>query len=176
MTERTTDYVRDIITPIGILRVSANKKGIRTIHQHEFRSENLIQDEVEDRNVALILNEAEEQFLAYFAGEAKHFDLPLDFSGLPEFRQKVLNAAALIPWGGFLTYGELAMAIDKPKASRAVGGALAQNPFLIVVPCHRVLSSDKALHGFSAEGGLKIKQFLLELEGQTVIDNKVIEV
>ena len=176
MMERTTDYVRDLITPIGVLRLSANQKGIRTIQQYNFRSENLIQDEVEDRNVALILNEAEEQLMAYFAGEAKHFDLPLDFSGLPPFRQKVLNAAAQIPWGSFLTYGELAMAIESPKASRAVGGALVQNPFLIVVPCHRVLSFDKALHGFSAEGGLKIKQILLELEGQTIIDNKVIEI
>jgi len=176
MIERTTDFVRDMITPIGVLRLSANQKGIRSIHQYDFRSENLIQEEVEDRNVALILNEAEEQLLAYFAGEAKHFDLPLDFSGLPAFRQKVLNAVARIPWGSFLTYGELAMALDNPKASRAVGGALAQNPFLIVVPCHRVLSFDKALHGFSAEGGLRIKQLLLELEGQTIIDNKVIEV
>ena len=85
-----------------------------------------------------------------------------------------MKAAAKILWGVVLTYGELAKAIGQPQASRAVGAALARNPFLIVVPCHRVIGADKALHGFSAEGGIKVKQSLLELEGQRIVNNKVV--
>ena len=61
------------------------------------------------------------------------------------------------------------------RGARAAGGALAHNPFLIVVPCHRVIGSDGALHGFSAQGGLKLKQKLLELEGHQIINNRVVQ-
>ena len=174
MSDISNDFVREFITPIGVLRLSANQSGLNAIHQRNLNSEILVRDEPDDRNIALILNEAEEQLLAYFAGESKHFDLPLNMKGIPPFRQEVLNAAAKIPWGVVLTYGELAKAIGQPQASRAVGAALARNPFLIVVPCHRVIGADKALHGFSAEGGIKVKQSLLELEGQRIVNNKVI--
>ena len=174
MLEISNDFVREFITPIGVLRLSANHSGLNSIHQHNLNPESLVRDEPDDRNIDLILKEAEEQLLAYFAGESKHFDLPLNMKGLPPFRQEVLKATAKIPWGFFLTYGELAKIIGKPRASRAVGAALARNPFFIVVPCHRVIGADKALHGFSAEGGIKVKQSLLELEGQRIVNNKVI--
>ena len=174
MSENSNDFVREFITPIGVLRLSANHTFLNAIHQRNLNSESLVWDEPEDRNIALILNEAEEQLLAYFAGEYKQFDLPLNMKGIPPFRQEVLKAAAKIPWGVFLTYGELAKAIGKPQASRAVGAALARTPFLIEIPCHRVIGADKALHGISAEGGIKVKQSLLELEGQRIVNNIVV--
>jgi methylated-DNA-[protein]-cysteine S-methyltransferase len=89
----------------------------------------------------------------------------LDESAIDPFRRSVYAAAREIPPGATASYGEIARAIGKPDAPRAVGHALGENPFPIVVPCHRVLSSTGALHGFSAPGGLATKRRMLEIEG-----------
>jgi len=88
----------------------------------------------------------------------------LDESGIDPFRRSVYAAAREIPPGATASYGDIARAIDKPDAPRAVGHALGENPFPIVVPCHRVLSSSGALHGFSAPGGIVTKRRMLEIE------------
>jgi methylated-DNA-[protein]-cysteine S-methyltransferase len=88
----------------------------------------------------------------------------LDESGIDPFRRRVYAAAREIPPGATASYGDIARAIDKPDAPRAVGHALGENPFPIVVPCHRVLSSSGALHGFSAPGGIVTKRRMLEIE------------
>jgi methylated-DNA-[protein]-cysteine S-methyltransferase len=88
----------------------------------------------------------------------------LDERGLDEFRQRVHAATRAIGPGTTASYGEVARAIGEPGAARAVGAALAQNPFPIVVPCHRVLAATGALHGFSAPGGLATKRRMLEIE------------
>lgn len=88
----------------------------------------------------------------------------LDGRGLDEFRRRVYAATREIPPGTYATYGELARAIGEPGAARAVGAALAQNPFPIIVPCHRVLAATGALHGFSAPGGIATKRRMLEIE------------
>jgi methylated-DNA-[protein]-cysteine S-methyltransferase len=91
--------------------------------------------------------------------------LPLDFSGVSGFYERVYRKAAQIPFGHTLSYGELAKLAGSPRAARAVGQALSRNPFPILVPCHRVLSTVGALGGFTAPGGLKTKLFLLKEEG-----------
>jgi len=91
-------------------------------------------------------------------------DVPLDFSGLPDFHRRVYAAARDVPPGQTASYGELAARVGSPGAARAVGQAMARNPFMIVVPCHRVLASS-GLGGFSAPGGDSTKRRLLELEG-----------
>jgi methylated-DNA-[protein]-cysteine S-methyltransferase len=88
----------------------------------------------------------------------------LDARGLDEFRRRVYAATREIGPGTTATYGELARAIGEPGAARAVGAALAQNPFPIIVPCHRVLAATGALHGFSAPGGIATKRRMLEIE------------
>jgi methylated-DNA-[protein]-cysteine S-methyltransferase len=88
----------------------------------------------------------------------------LDESGVDGFRRDVYAAAREVPPGTTVSYGELAHAIGKPDAPRAVGAALAQNPYPIIVPCHRVLSATGELHGFSAPGGLITKRRMLEIE------------
>ena len=106
--------------------------------------------------------EAIRQLHAYFAGELKAFDLPLDPGGTP-FQQTVWNALRKIPYGTFISYKELAVRVNKPGAHRSVGAANGKNPISIIIPCHRVIGSDGQLTGYG--GGLEAKRFLLELEG-----------
>jgi|AP95_1055475.scaffolds.fasta_scaffold242796_1 methylated-DNA-[protein]-cysteine S-methyltransferase len=101
------------------------------------------------------------QLDAYFAGELTVFDLPLRRAGT-DFQNRVWAALGEIPYGETISYGELASRIGKPTASRAVGGANGANPLPIVVPCHRVIGSNRSLTGFA--GGIEIKKFLLTHE------------
>jgi AraC family transcriptional regulator, regulatory protein of adaptative response / methylated-DNA-[protein]-cysteine methyltransferase len=99
---------------------------------------------------------------AVLAGRSpKHFP-PLDLAGA-EFQKRVWNALRKISTGKTKSYGEIAQAIGKPKAARAVGGACGANPIPVLVPCHRVLAANKKLGGFS--GGLDWKRCLLRREG-----------
>ena len=99
----------------------------------------------------------------YFSGESVDFGrYDVDLSGYTEFERKVYAATRRIPPGEVRTYGDIARAIGKPGASRAVGNALGKNPACIVIPCHRVVASD-GLGGFT--GGLAWKRRLLHLEG-----------
>lgn len=88
----------------------------------------------------------------------------LDERDLDDFDRRVYEAARTIGPGTTATYGELARAIGDAGAARAVGAALARNPYPIIVPCHRVLAADGALHGFSAPGGVRTKRRMLEIE------------
>src|SRR5690606_2877368 len=88
-------------------------------------------------------------------------EIPLDLDGVPAFHRRVYEAVRAIPAGCTTTYGELAARIGAPGAARAVGQAMAQNPFTLIVPCHRVLSSAGRLGGFSAHGGVVTKMRLL---------------
>ena len=105
--------------------------------------------------------EAARQLQEYFAGCRREFSLPLAPRGT-EFQRQVWYALEGIPYGETRTYGEIARAIGKPKACRAVGMANHRNPLSILVPCHRVVGADGSLTGYG--GGLEAKQFLLELE------------
>jgi methylated-DNA-[protein]-cysteine S-methyltransferase len=101
------------------------------------------------------------QLDAYFAGRLRTFDLPLAPAGTP-FQQRVWSALCGIPFGETRSYAQLAKAIGKPSAMRAVGAANGRNPIAIVVPCHRVIGADGSLTGFG--GGIERKKFLLSLE------------
>ena len=89
----------------------------------------------------------------------------LDMDGVPEFHRRVYDVARAIPPGETRSYGELAAGLGEPAAAQAVGRALGRNPFPIVVPCHRVLAANGALHGFSAPGGIETKRRMLAIEG-----------
>ena len=97
--------------------------------------------------------------------DEKRFDLPLDLDGQSSIQKKALQECAKIPFGKTITYGELAGRAGNPKAARAAGGAMANNPIALVIPCHRVVGSDHGLHGFSSPGGLGTKAILLRHEG-----------
>ncbi|MHB9154417.1 MAG: methylated-DNA--[protein]-cysteine S-methyltransferase [Endomicrobiales bacterium] len=95
-------------------------------------------------------------------------DIPLSImrkmTKYPAFYRKVWEACARIPAGKTLSYGELAALIGHPKAARAVGQALARNPFAPVIPCHRVIRSDGKMGGYSAPGGIRKKLRMLAKE------------
>jgi methylated-DNA-[protein]-cysteine S-methyltransferase len=99
----------------------------------------------------------------YFAGRRRTFDVDLDWSLIGPFGTRVLRATSEIPYGGVLSYAEVAAEAGSPRGSRAAGNALGSNPIPIVIPCHRVLRSGGALGGYG--GGLERKRWLLTLEG-----------
>jgi len=102
------------------------------------------------------------QLEEYFAGERREFDLQLDLRGTI-FRKRCWQELLRIPYGETRSYGEIARAVDCPSGFRAVGQANHFNPIAIIVPCHRVLASDRKLGGYG--GGLNVKALLLKLEG-----------
>ncbi|MFI8747643.1 methylated-DNA--[protein]-cysteine S-methyltransferase [Pseudomonas sp. NPDC077186] len=108
------------------------------------------------------LDEVCRQLDEYFAGRRRQFELRLAPRGTP-FQQAVWQALQRIPYGRTCSYSDLAAAIARPQAVRAVGTANGANPLSIVIPCHRVIGRDGSLTGYA--GGLPRKQLLLELEG-----------
>ncbi len=103
----------------------------------------------------------------YFAGTRTAFDFPCAPQGTP-FQQKVWAALRDIPYGETRSYKQIAEAIGKPKACRAVGMANNRNPIIIVIPCHRVIGADGSLTGYG--GGLEMKRALLDLESAAYIE------
>jgi len=102
---------------------------------------------------------------ALFEGEKRDLsDLPVALDTVSDFNRKVYEIALSIPHGETLTYGDVAQRIGDPGAARAVGVALGQNPWPIIVPCHRVLAAGGKTGGFSAEGGIEIKLRILTIE------------
>jgi methylated-DNA-[protein]-cysteine S-methyltransferase len=102
------------------------------------------------------------QIEEYFAGQRREFTFPLDLRGT-DFQLSCWRALLEIPYGKTRSYADIARAVGKPSAFRAVGMANNRNPIAIVVPCHRVIASDGKLCGYG--GGLDVKRKLLELEG-----------
>ncbi|MEA2329921.1 MAG: methylated-DNA-[protein]-cysteine S-methyltransferase [Thermoleophilaceae bacterium] len=107
--------------------------------------------------------EPEAQLRGYFEGELTEFDLPLAPAG-SDFQLRVWAALLEIPYGETASYGEIAAAVGRPDAFRAVGATNGRNPIGVIVPCHRVIGSDGSLIGYG--GGLPRKRMLLELEAQ----------
>jgi methylated-DNA-[protein]-cysteine S-methyltransferase len=103
------------------------------------------------------------QLREYFAGERVGFDIPLDLRGTP-FQRAVWAGLLAIPFGETRSYSQLARAIGRPRAVRAVGAANGRNPIGLVVPCHRVIGASGALVGFG--GGLRVKRWLLAHEAR----------
>lgn len=115
-----------------------------------------------DKRGAEILDATEAQLAEYFAGTRREFELSLNPAPTTEFRALIHAQLDTIGYGEVASYGELAVAVGRPAATRAVGTACGANPLPIIRPCHRVLRSDGALGGYA--GGLDIKRFLLTLE------------
>jgi methylated-DNA-[protein]-cysteine S-methyltransferase len=139
-------------TPIGPLRLSAEDGRLSRV---EFAAS------ADVRSAEPVLLEAEAQLSAYFAGELRHFDLPLAPRGTA-FQLSVWDALLEIPYGATTSYSGLAAAIGRPSSCRAVGAANGRNPLAVIVPCHRVIGAARALTGYG--GGLERKRMLLALE------------
>ena len=108
------------------------------------------------------LKECARQLGEFFAGKRECFDLPLAPAGT-QFQQRVWREIARVPFGGTITYAQLAARAGAPGSARAAGAATGRNPIAIVVPCHRIVGTDGRLTGYA--GGLERKMKLLEIEG-----------
>lgn len=110
-----------------------------------------------------IFKKTAEALTRYFNGEKETFaNIEINYVQGTEFQRNVWNALRKISYGDISSYGELATAINNPKAVRAVGGAVGRNPVSIIIPCHRILGKNRELTGFG--GGLAVKRYLLSLE------------
>ncbi|MGE6107008.1 methylated-DNA--[protein]-cysteine S-methyltransferase [Aeromonas sobria] len=149
-----------LATPCGPLLVAIEERGLCRVDFLAGERPPLIQDAWRQDPQALAPFLAE--FRDYFAGRLQRFTLPLAAQGTA-FQQSVWQALCDIPYGETRSYGDIARAIGKPSAVRAVGAANGRNPLSIIVPCHRVIGQNGSLTGYA--GGLPIKQALLALEG-----------
>ena len=134
------------------------QQSIRPNPRHLREEEKGFQFEDSPGQMRPYVNELEE----YFAGKRREFTFPLDLRGT-DFQLACWRALLAIPYGETRSYADIARAVGKPNAFRAVGMANNRNPIAIVVPCHRVIASDGTLCGYG--GGLDVKRKLLELEG-----------
>ena len=132
---------------------------VKTKEDIEEMAKNSIQKET-----SLIKN-TKQQLDEYFAGNRKQFDIPIKFKGT-NFQVKVWKELLKIPYGETCSYLDIAKCIGNPKASRAVGMANNKNKIIIIVPCHRVIGSNKKLVGYAC--GLDVKKKLLELERENL--------
>lgn len=141
-------------TPLGDLMVVASDAMVLAVAFVD------AQDVRADKANAIV-NKALSQLAEYFAHQRKAFDLPLGAKGT-EFRQQVWQQLCEVPYGQTASYSDIATAIGRDKAVRAVGAANGANPIAIVVPCHRVIGKNGTLTGYA--GGLDRKQWLLNFE------------
>ena len=167
--EGLVDVAYDLAeSPVGDLLVAVTDRGVCRI---AYRPDDALDELAADfgtrvlripRRVDRVRRELDE----YFAGKRREFDLETDLSPVAPFQRQALRELARVPFGQVITYGALAARMGRPRAARAVGGAMNRNPIPIVLPCHRVVGSNGALVGYG--GGLQRKEALLRLEGAVI--------
>ncbi|HQY57208.1 MAG: methylated-DNA--[protein]-cysteine S-methyltransferase [Nitrospira sp.] len=156
-------YTSTFETPWGQVTITASEKGVTSINLSS--QDRAVRQQPAENNdeAASIVEEARAQLLAYIAGTRREFSFPIDCSAGTPFQRKVWRAITRIPYGRVRSYQWVAMRVGGKQYARAVGMALGANPVPIVVPCHRIISHDGSLGGFSC--GLPLKRRLLSLEG-----------
>jgi O-6-methylguanine DNA methyltransferase len=166
-------------TPLGWMGLAASAKGLRAIvlpkpsrHAVERRLAQHMgskfdlrscYDQPRTSNLEVVLRDARRQVTRYLAGRSRTLDFPIDLSGGTPFQRRVWRTALRIPYGRARSYHWIAAKVGGKKYARAVGNALGANPVPLIVPCHRVVTHDGSLGGFSC--GLAVKRKLLNLEG-----------
>ncbi len=150
-------FIDYLDTPLGLFEFMATEQGIC---QAIFCGDQQAKSKAND--ITMI---CKQQLTEYFAGKRQTFTVPLDPQGTP-FQQSVWNCLSQIPFGELRSYGDIAKALNKPKASQAVGGANGRNPITLIVPCHRVVGGNGSLTGYA--GGIERKLWLLNHEGANV--------
>jgi methylated-DNA-[protein]-cysteine S-methyltransferase len=164
MTE--TIYLNRYDSPLGTYVVGSSSRGVICVKTDShmtslvsrWRREGIEVKDAAGQNDGVIA-----ELEAYFTGALHDFTVPLDIRGT-DFQRKVWELLLAIPYGQTRSYGQIAGALGRPKASRAVGQAIGTNPVAIIVPCHRVIGVSGGLVGYG--GGLHRKQALLELEAR----------
>ena len=163
------DVAYDVLddTPVGTLLVGVSERGLCRVHFDPDPEREL--DDLARRFGPRVLrspsaiDRAKLELDEYFSGRRREFELDTDLSPVAPFQRLALHELARVPFGRVITYGALAEKMGRPRAARAVGGAMNRNPIPIVLPCHRVVGSNGSLVGYG--GGLERKEALLRLEG-----------
>jgi methylated-DNA-[protein]-cysteine S-methyltransferase len=155
-------------SPFGMLLLAVTGRGLVRVAFPEENVDSVLEGLARRISPRIVetpapLDAARRELEEYFAGNRQSFELSLDWTLVSPFGRRVLDVTAEIPYGGVLSYAEVAAEAGSPRGSRAAGNALGANPMPIVVPCHRVLRTGGALGGYG--GGLDRKRWLLELEG-----------
>ena len=148
---------------MGTLEIASDGEKLKYIKM-------LKDEEKMAENGDFAVENAKLQLIEYLSGNRKTFNLPLDIEQGTEFQQKVWKALQDIPYGQTKSYGQIAEEVGSPKGARAVGNAVHENPFLIVVPCHRVIKGDGTIGGFGA--GISVKRNLFAVEDITELCKK----
>jgi len=158
----TLFYMRVASSPVGPLVLGATSAGLAVLgFDHRVAMAGKFGQGFRTKHSPDALAAYVKQLEEYFAGRRKAFDFPLDLRGT-EFQKMCWRALLEIPYGETRTYSQIASAIGRPQAVRAVGAANGANPIAIVVPCHRVIAADGTLWGYG--GGLAAKEWLLHHE------------
>jgi methylated-DNA-[protein]-cysteine S-methyltransferase len=155
-------------SPFGTLLLAATRRGLVRLAFPEEDVDSVLERLARRLSPRIVESSAplepmRRELEEYFSGSRRSFELPLDWTLIGPFGRRVLRVTSDIPYGGVLSYAEVAADAGSPRGSRAAGNALGSNPIPIVIPCHRVLRSGGALGGYG--GGLDRKRWLLELEG-----------
>lgn len=156
MAETFTTYYH---SPVGLLKITGTDNYISEISFHDTTQKT----EGKKKNFPPLILQCIEQLIQYFQGELRQFQLPINQAGTP-FQQGVWSELIQIPYGKTISYLELAKRTGDTKATRAVANANGKNNVAIIVPCHRVIGSNKELVGYA--GGLWRKKWLLEHEAK----------
>lgn len=166
------DAAYDLVeSPLGSLLIGVSERGVCRISFDPDADTEL--DQLAERagprvlRVTRRIDPVRRQLEEYFERERREFELDVDLVGIPAFQQEVLRELLRVPYAQTSTYGTLAAKLGRPRAARAVGGALNRNPVPIVVPCHRIVGSTGSLVGYG--GGLERKRALLALEGEQLV-------
>jgi O-6-methylguanine DNA methyltransferase len=159
-------HTAQIETPVGALRIASTARGLAYVelpHASGRGLEGWLRHRPGARTEPGFApnRTAAVQLVEYFEGKRTAFELPLDLAGT-EFQLEVWRALLAIPYGETRSYADVARAVGRPRAVRAVGAANGANPIAVVVPCHRVIAADGSLGGYG--GGLGLKAKLLAME------------
>lgn len=155
--------------PLGELCIATSALGVRRITWSERGDRQEVLDRLADEITDVAFEERapdpdiRRELDEFFGGKRQRFEVAVDPRPASTFQERVLRRLMHTRFGETLTYGDLATAVDQPGAARAVGRVMATNPLPIVIPCHRVLPSDRSLGNYT--GGVRVKKFLLDLEG-----------
>jgi methylated-DNA-[protein]-cysteine S-methyltransferase len=154
-------------SPFGTLLAAATERGLVRLAFPEESADSVLERLARRLSPRILeapapLDPVRRELEDYFSGRRRDFEIPLDWSLIGPFGRRVLHVTSEIPYGGVLSYAEVASEAGSPRGSRAAGNALGSNPIPIVIPCHRVLRTGGALGGYG--GGLERKRWLLDLE------------
>ncbi len=151
------------MSPIGNIHVVVDETGVSKVFLTEDQWEEFIKEHEGIQRDKHLCSSVIKQLDEYFSGKRKDFDIQLSVEGT-EFGKTVWNALQQIPYGETRSYVDIAQAIGKPKACRAIGQANKRNPLPIIIPCHRVIGANGEMTGYMGKRGIGVKEYLLEME------------